>query len=396
MTPEGIRQYININSACDCSILNRTTGNLIDENALAQVLPRSVAELELARSVMIDIPDPVRAIYARYRPTKLKRARALEHAISTTSHIYYKDEGHTPSGTHKANSAYLIAYLCARDGYRTIATETTGNWGRALTLAAEEFGLHCVCFVDQVSAQERHELMQTLDELGAEVVVVKCEGTKTDYLTLTANAAIEYVIGKKDATYIFGSVFGYFIIPQSLIGLEAKAQLQEISRYPDVVIGSCGGGANFLGITAPYLLDRINGASTVRFIAAEAENAPIVSRGERGVFSVDERGYYPPLRTNGLRAMEEGGRYIGGLGSRVVASAVAEFYSKGLLEAVTIGYTEAIDAARLFHESEGNWMALESSYTVAAAVREARRTDNECLLLNISSGNEDRHFFEER
>lgn len=393
MTLESVRQYANILSVCEPSILSRSTGTLIQVDELAGILPRSIAKLELLRDAVIDIPAPVLNIYSGFRPTPLKRATALEQAIGTSCGIYYKDEGKTPSGTHKSNSAYLIAYLCARDGFRTIATETTGSWGVALALAAREFGVRCICFLDEVSNRKRKDLGRTLEDLDAEVVVVECDAATSDYLTLTANAAIQHVRERDDATYIFGSIFGYFIIPQSLIGLEAKAQLESLGKYPDVVIGSCGGGANFLGTCAPFLLDYLEGRADVVFLAAEAESAPIVSRGERGVFSVDQLGYYPPLRTYGLRTMGVEGAYVGGLGSRVVASAVADLHSRGIVKARTINCSEAIDAARLFHQTEGKWLALESSYTLAAAVRAAKLRESECLLLNISSGERDRHFF---
>lgn len=393
MTLESVRQYVNIQAAFEPSILSRGTGALIQLDELARILPRSIAELELLRDEVVDIPAPVLKIYSRFRPTPLKRAAALEQAVGTSCEMYYKDEGKTPSGSHKSNSAYLIAYLCARDGFRTIATETTGSWGVALSLAAREFGIRCVCFIDEVSNRKREDLKKTLESLGAEVVVVECDGTTSDYLTLTANAAIQYVRQRNDSTYIFGSIFGYFIIPQSLIGLEAKLQLGSLGKYPDVVLGSCGGGANFLGTCAPFLLDYLQGRADVAFIAAEAESAPIVSRGEHGLFSVDELSYYPPLRTCGLPTMGAEGEYIGGLGSRVVASAVAELHSQDIVKTMTISYQEAIEAARLFHQTEGKWMALESSYTLAAAIRKAKSTEGKCLLLNISSGERDKHFF---
>src|SRR6185295_16680070 len=165
---ESVRQYVNIQSACEPSILSRRTGTLIQLDELAKVLPMSIAELELLRDAVVDIPAPVLDIYSRFRPTPLKRAAALEKAIATSCEIYYKDEGKTPSGTHKSNSAYLIAYLCARDGFRTIATETTGSWGIALSLAAREFGIRCVCFIDNVSNRKRENLQPTLESLGAE------------------------------------------------------------------------------------------------------------------------------------------------------------------------------------------------------------------------------------
>lgn len=393
MALESVRQYVNIQSACEPSILSRGSGSSIQLDELARVLPRSIAEFELLRDSHVDIPAPVLKIYSRFRPTPLKRAAVLEQAIGTSCEIYYKDEGQTPSGTHKSNSAYLIAYLCARDGFRTIATETTGSWGVALAQAAREFGLRCVCFIDEVSNRKREGLKRTLEDLGAEVVVVECADTTSDYLTITANAAIEYVRGKDDATYIFGSIFGYFIIPQSLIGLEARLQLASLGKYPDVVIGSCGGGANFLGTCAPFLLDRLQGRADISFIAAEAESAPILSRGERGIFSIDELRYYPPLRTCGLPIMGAEGEYVGGLGSRVVASAVAELHTQGVVEVMTVGCHEAVAAGRLFHQTEAQWIALESSYTLAAAIRKAKSVESKCLLLNLSSGARDKHFF---
>jgi len=152
---------------------------------------------------------------ANYRETPLFRARNFEKAIGTTCEIYIKDEGKTPSGNHKMNSAYLIAYLCAKDGIRTIVTETTGNWGIALALAANDFGLTVMCIIDEESNQARPNRKSIMEGFGAIVRVVTLDEYHKDLLTLSTDKAIEYTKTLKNAVYIYGSVYGYFVIPQS-------------------------------------------------------------------------------------------------------------------------------------------------------------------------------------
>jgi tryptophan synthase beta chain len=213
-----------------------------------------------------------------------------------------------------------------------------------------------------------------------------------DLLTLSANAAIEFTKQTPGVYYIFGSVYGYFIIPQSVIGLEIKTQLRRLNKYPDIVIGACGGGANLLGTAAPFLADIIDEKRNTRIVSAEAEGCPILSEGKIGLHSIDSLRYYPLLKTYGIDQLKSDG-YVGGLGSTVVASSVTFFHSKGMIKVNKFSSEEAKNAAEILYRSEGILVALETSYTMAAVIKQARQNDNKVIVANISSGDTDKQFY---
>ncbi len=389
-----VKKYLNINAFLDLSLISPHTRKQIFFKELSEVFHPSIAKFELSREKEIEIPEPVLEIYKKYRPTPLFRARKLEKGIGTSCEIYVKDEGAAPTGSHKASSAYLIACLCRQDGFEKITTETTGNWGIALSMAAKEFELKAICFIDDESNRKRPDRKTIMETFGAEVIVVKPLNNKSikDYLTLSANAAIKYTQNMNKSIYIFGSIYGYFVIPQSIIGLEAKMQMKKLGRYPDIVIGSCGGGANLLGISAKFIVDYLEHEADIEIFAAEADGSRILSQGKKGYFSIDSLEYFPLLYTYGLENLRSN-TYIGGLGSTVVASAAAHFHSQGIIQAGAFTAKQAIEAAHIFHGLEGKWIALESSYTMAAAIQKAKTNKNKIILLNISSGDADRHFY---
>lgn len=377
-----IDEVDNLYAHCDTAVLDPRTRQPISMARLCEVLPPSLAALELSREPKYRLPDPVRDIYATYRPTPLVRAGRFEQAIGTDCEIYVKDEGRTPSGNHKANSAILIAYLCHRDGIETVVTETTGNWGLALAKACAMFGVRTICFIDAQSDAHRPDRGRLMREAGAEVIVVEPDGAHTDLLTLSADAAIEHTRHLDGAAYVFGSVYNYFIAPQTIIGAEARAQLGR--TYPDIVVGSCGGGANLLGTAGPFIVDHIETGQPVQIVCAESDRCPILSRGTVGQYSIDTMGAYPFIETYGLEGLL-GDEYIGGLGSTIVAQPVASFHSRGLIETCTLPAATAVEAARIFEASEACSVALETGYQLAAAISMANRHRRKRILLNISS-----------
>jgi tryptophan synthase beta chain len=388
------RRYLNIKAYHQSDLFHplREKGMGLDD--LSEILPPSLAKLELSQDKYIDIPEEVSNTYSSYRPTPLIRATEFEKAIDTTCEIYFKDEGLTPTGNHKANSAYLIAYLCKKDGVNAIATETTGNWGIALAMAGKQFGLKVVCFLDKESHVQRPDRKPAMEDFGAEVVVVEPNKNQKvkDLLTLSADAAIEFTRRSRGVYYIFGSVYGYFVIPQSVIGLEIKKQMAEIDRYPDIVVGTCGGGANLLGTAAVFFADIIDENRDARIVSAEAESCPVLSEGKMGLYSIDTQQYYPLIRTYGIDEMRNG-NYVGGLGSTVIASSVAFFHSQGMIDVEQFGTDDARNAAETLFRSEGKLVALESGYTVAAVIKKAREDGNKVIVANVSSGERDRHFY---
>jgi tryptophan synthase beta chain len=387
-------RYLNIKSYHQSDLFSPTDQREMGLNDLSGILPPSLAELELSTRRHIEIPEEVSDIYSTYRPTPLLRARGLEAAIDTDCEIFIKDEGMSPTGNHKANSAYLIAYLCKRDGAEAIATETTGNWGIAMAMAGRQFGVKVVCFLDYESHAQRPDRKPRMEELGAEVVVVQPEGEEKpgDLLTLSADAAIEFTKKSTGVCYVFGSVYGYFVIPQSIVGLEVKSQLEALGKYPDIVMGTCGGGASLLGTCAAFVADKVDGGKNTRIVSAEAESCPILSEGEMGFYSIDTQSYFPLLKTYGIDALKNG-CYVGGLGSTVVASSVAFLHSRGMIEAVQVAADEARRAAEMLYRTEGMLVALESGYTMAGVVNQAEKESGKVIVANVSSGEMDRQFY---
>ncbi|MEN3330232.1 MAG: tryptophan synthase beta chain [Acidobacteriota bacterium] len=386
-----IETYLNINALYNYRLFHAGVPVTKSQGNFGS-LPRALSTLELSRSIGIPIPTDVLQVYSRFRPTPLFRAVNFEKAISTDCEIYVKDESRTPTGNHKANSAYLIAYLCRDEGLETLTTETTGNWGVALAIAAAEFGLQSISFLDTVSHRRRPDAASMIEGHGGQVVIVEQDNWHQDLLTLSADAAIASTSELDRAAYIFGSVYGYFVVPQSIMGLEAKTQLASLGKYPDIVIGSCGGGANLLGIAAPFLADHIAIASKCHIISAESNYCPVISCGKFGLHSIDSNGNYPQLETYGLPGLL-GDEYIGGLGSTIVASAAAHFHQLGLIEAQVFTSGEAINAARLFEATEGLRVALETAYQLAAVVRAGQHEHKKTILVNVSSGKNDADFY---
>lgn len=377
--------YLNLSKFFHPVLLNAASLEPLTRSQLSEILPPSLADLELSQDLFVPIPDGALELVGRYRPTPLIRAYGLEKKIGTSCRLYFKDEGDTPTGNHKINSACLIAALCRTDGIKAITTETTGNWGIALAMAGKACGIHVVCFIDADSNALRPDRRPAMEKAGAEVRVIEKDVNHHDLLTLTADAAIAATRGMQDARYVFGSVYNYFTIGQSLVGLEARQQMVEQGEYPDVVVGCCGGGANLLGISGPFLVERLSEGREVGFFSAESECCPILTRGERGLYSVDTCDYYPRIHTLGLPGGLLGNEYIGGLGSTLVAPPVAEMYERGLLRAAVYSSKEAKRAARLFYETERRWLALESAYTVAAVLDLAHEYRGLRLLANIST-----------
>src|SRR5580704_8153442 len=105
-------------------VLNPGTHKPIGPDDLAPLFPMSLIMQEVSQDREIEIPDPVRAVYAQWRPSPLFRARRLEAALDTPARIYYKYEGVSPAGSHKPNTAVAQAFYNKEAGVKFLSTET--------------------------------------------------------------------------------------------------------------------------------------------------------------------------------------------------------------------------------------------------------------------------------
>ena len=197
-------------------------------------------------------PRAVIDVYRLWRPSPLHRATRLEQALQTPAHIYFKYEGVSPAGSHKPNTAVAQAYF-NKSRIRRIATETgAGQWGSAIALACQMFGLECAVYMVKASYGQKPYRRVFMETFGASVVASPSDTTNSGRAILEANPdstgslgiaiseAVEDAATRDDTNYALGSVLGHVLLHQTVIGLEAQQQMEIAGEQPDVVIGCVG------------------------------------------------------------------------------------------------------------------------------------------------------------
>ena len=335
----------------------------------------------------IEIPDEVRDLYKIWRPTPLVRARGLEKAIGTACHIYFKNESVSPVGSHKLNSAIPQAYYCKQQGVTNVTTETgAGQWGTALSMACKMFGIELAVYMVKISYNQKPYRRSIMQTYGAEVIA---SPSMSGSLGTAISEAVELAMSTPNCKYALGSVLNHVALHQTVIGLEAEKQMEMAGEYPDVVIGCFGGGSNFSGIAFPFMRHNFSGERNTRFVAAEPQSCPKLTRGVMRYDFGDEAGYTPyiPMLTLGHN-FSPANIHAGGLRYHGAGSVVSKLKSTGLMDAVDIPQLESFDAATIFAKSEGIIPAPESAHAIAAAIREAKAADEagtpKTILFNLS------------
>jgi len=381
--------------------LHPGTQQPIGPQDLAPLFPMELIKQEVSTERFIEIPDEVRSAYATFRPSPLIRALDLEKAIGTPAQIYYKYEGVSPAGSHKLNTALAQAYFNKKEGVKRIATETgAGQWGSALSLACKMFGLECKVYMVKVSYEQKPYRRSMIHTWGAEVVASPSTETKagrdalakdpncSGSLGLAISEAVEDAAGRDDTKYSLGSVLNHVLLHQTIIGLEAKKQMEKAGVYPDIVIGCVGGGSNFGGIAAPFMKDKIEGKN-LRAIAVEPASCPSLTKGEYRYDLGDVAGMTPLLKmcTLGHDFMPPS-IHAGGLRYHGMSPIVSKLYHENLIEAQAYEQKEVFEAGVLFAQTEGIIPAPESSHAIKSAIEEAKKAKLEgkkkIILFNLS------------
>src|SRR5262249_49867399 len=133
-------------------VLHPGTKEPVTPDFLSVLFPMSLILQEVSGDRWIEIPEPVRDIYRLWRPAPMYRALRLEKAFDTPAHSYYKYEGVSPVGSHKPNTAVAQAFYNKEAGTKALTTETgAGQWGSALAMACNMFGLDLEIYMVKVS-----------------------------------------------------------------------------------------------------------------------------------------------------------------------------------------------------------------------------------------------------
>jgi tryptophan synthase beta chain len=381
--------------------LHPATKKPVSPDDLAAIFPMALIEQEMSAERWITIPDEVLDIYTLWRPTPLFRAKRLEAALKTPARIYYKYEGVSPAGSHKPNTAVPQAFYNKKSGISRIATETgAGQWGSSMALAGNMLGLDVTVYMVRVSYDQKPYRKIAMETWGATVhaspstltnsgrKALEADRATPGSLGLAISEAVEDAASHSNTNYALGSVLNHVLLHQTIIGLESKEQLALVGEYPDIVIGCCGGGSNFGGISFPFLQDKINGKE-VRAIAVEPTSCPTLTKGEFRYDFGDTAGLTPFLMMYTLgHDFVPPGIHAGGLRYHGDSPLVSQLYHDGIIEARAYRQLSCFEASIIFARSEGIIPAPETSHAIRATIDEALRCKEEgkekCILFNLS------------
>jgi tryptophan synthase beta chain len=370
---------------------------------------------------LVQALDELKAAYARYQNDSeflAEFAYELKHYVGRPSPVYHarrwsekfggaqvylKREDLNHTGAHKVNNVIGQALLARRMGKRRIIAETgAGMHGVAAATIAARYGLECVVYMGSEDIKRQIQNVYRMKLLGTTVVPVE-SGSKT--LKDALNEAMrDWVTNVESTYYIIGTVAGPHPYPvmvrdfQSIIGREAREQMQELTgRQPDAVLACVGGGSNAMGIFHPYIADE-----KVRLIGVEAAGHGLESGKHAATLCAGKPGVLHGNRTYLLQ--DENGQIIethsisAGLDYPGVGPEHAWLKDSGRAEYVSVTDEDALQAFHDLCRLEGIIPALESAHALAYAAKLApRMKKDQALLVNLSGrGDKDMHTVAEK
>jgi tryptophan synthase beta chain len=365
--------------------LHPATRQPVGPEDLAPLFPAALIEQEVTTREWVDIPGRVLDVYRLYRPTPLLRARRLERALRTPARIYYKYEGVSPAGSHKPNTAIAQAHYNKAEKVRRLATETgAGQWGSALAMACSFFGLACQVFMVKASYHQKPGRRVMMETWGARVTPSPSEETEAGRrilaerpdspgsLGIAISEAVEVAARDPATKYALGSVLNHVLLHQTVIGLEARLQMEKAKDMPNVIIGCVGGGSNYAGLAYPFVPDRTKGGKPIRFVAVEPSACPTLTAGRFAYDFGDTAGTTPLIEMYTLgHDFVPPPIHAGGLRYHGDAPSLCRLVKDGIVEAVAYPQTRVFEAAVQFARAEGIVPAPESAHAVRAAIDEA-------------------------
>jgi len=397
------RQWYNILADIKMNPPLGPDGNPISPDMLAPVFPMNLIEQEVSSERWIDIPEEVQAVYKMWRPSPLVRAYGLEKALGTPARIYYKYEGVSPPGSHKPNTAVPQAYYNKVFGIKRLTTETgAGQWGSALSFACQQFGLECKVFMVRISFDQKPYRKTMMATWGGKCIASPSTETKAGRqileqdpdtpgsLGIAISEAIEAAVTDEsgETRYSLGSVLNHVMMHQTVIGLEAKKQMEKIGEYPDIIIGCAGGGSNFAGLAFPYTYDKLNGKD-VEIYPVEPSACPTLTKAPFAYDHGDTICMTPLLAMHSLgHTFVPPPMHAGGLRYHGMAPTVSQCVVEGLFEPKSYGQVETYKAGLLTAKTEGFIPAPETNHALACVIEEAKKAKEEgkekVILFNFS------------
>jgi len=384
-------------------LINPGTGEPLTIEDMNPIFCEELNKQELDNDTKwFDIPEEILDFYKMYRPSPLVRAYFLEKALDTPAKIYYKFEGNNTSGSHKLNSAIAQAYYAKKQGLKGVTTETgAGQWGTALSMACQYFGIDCNVFMVKCSYEQKPFRREVIRTYGGKITPSPSDTTQvgrkilaehpgtTGSLGCAISEAVETAVTNPGYRYVLGSVLNQVLLHQTIIGLEAQAAMKKYNIKPDILIGCTGGGSNLGGFATPFIGEMLRGEANYKIIGAEPASCPSFTRGK---FAYDfcDTGMICPLAkmyTVGSQFIPSA-NHAGGLRFHGMSPILSQLYDEGLFEARAYEQTQVFEAAELFARAEGILPAPESSHAIRAAIDEALKCketgESKTIAFNLS------------
>jgi tryptophan synthase beta chain len=400
------RFWYNVNAdnpIAPAPVLHPQTLEPVTPDFLSVLFPMELILQEISKERYIEIPKEVRDTYKLWRPTPLIRARRLEKYLDTPAHIYYKYEGTSPVGSHKANTALAQAFYNKISGTKYLTTETgAGQWGSALSMACNFFDLNLEVYMVGVSYNQKPYRRYLMEMYGAKVFssptkytdygnsILKEDPENPGSLGIAISEAVEVAVksgGQKK--YSLGSVLNHVLLHQTVIGQEAIMQMDKAGEYPDIVIACVGGGSNFAGIAYPFLYENLVHQRKTRLLAVEPTATPSLTMGKYTFDYGDTAKMAPVVKMHTLgHGFVPPPIHAGGLRYHGMAPSVCSLYDAGLLQAIAVPQLATFQAAIEFARTEGVIPAPESAHAIRAAIDEALdakiKGEKRVILFNLS------------
>ena len=383
--------------------LDPRTHEPMSPEPLLRLFAKECVMQEVSREEFIPIPEEVREAYLRLgRPTPLYRATRLEQRLKTPAKIFFKREDLNPTGSHKPNTAIAQAYYHKKEGTERLTTETgAGQWGSALALAASLFDIDLTVYMTRSSYDQKPYRRTLMEVYGAEVFASPSPRTNAGKkflsqdpnhpgsLGIAISEAVEDCVTHDNTKYALGSVLNHVLTHQSVIGQEARLQMEEFDEEPDYIVGCIGGGSNFAGLSYPFMRDKLRGRLDAEFVAAEPRAVPSTTRGSYRydfadtsettplikMYTVGHSYQCPPIHAGGLR-------YHG------KAPSMCMLIEKGYMRSIAYNQNEVMEAGIILAQTEGIVAAPESNHAIKAAIDialECKRTNSaKTILFNLS------------
>ncbi len=367
-------------------VLHPGTGKPIGPGDMAPLFPMDIIMQEFSPQPIIEIPEEVQAVYRIWRPTVLYRARRLEKALDTPARIFYKYEGTSPPGSHKPNTAVAQAYYNKKAGTKRLATETgAGQWGSSLAFGCMLFGLELKVYMVKVSYQQKPYRRIMMETWGAKCVpspspdtnagrnILAKDPNSPGSLGIAISEAIEDAVTSKDTKYSIGSVANHVLLHQTVIGQEAKKQMEMAGFYPDIIVGCVGGGSNFAGMFLPFIKDKLTRKRPdLRIICVEPQSCPSITKGVCAYDFGDTAGMTPLFKMYTLgHTFMPPPVHAGGLRYHGMAPIVSHLYNLKLIEARAVPQVATFEAGVKFARTEGFISAPETNHAIRVGIDEA-------------------------